>query len=148
MRKISAWTAIALGATAALAGCRPADDAGSAPGTSAEGFTAIPPSERITALGTEPFWNIEVAGDLATYATPELPDGATIELRRFTGQGGLGFSGKWEGRSFDLLVTPGTCSDGMSDRTYPYVATLQLGDERREGCAYTASEPFAGPQMP
>lgn len=132
----------------ALAACQPADDAGSAPGTSPDGFTAIAASESITAMGTEPFWNVEIAGDLATYATPDLPEGVTIGLKRFTGQGGLGFSGELEGRNFDLLITPGSCSDGMSDRSYPYVATLQLGNERREGCAYTDSEPFIGPQAP
>lgn len=148
MLKSSGWPRCLSCVALALAGCGPAGDGGAAPGTSPDGFTAIAPSETITALGTEPFWNVEVAGDLATYSTPEIPDGVTIDLQRFTGQGGLGFSGQWEGRSFDLLITPGTCSDGMSDRSYPYVATLQLGDERRDGCAYTDDEPFAGSQTP
>ena len=85
---------------------------------------------------------------MATYATPDNPDGSEFPVERFAGNNGLGISGDMDGQSFDLTITPGECSDGMSDRTYPYTATLLIGAEQRQGCAWTNSQPFSGPEMP
>lgn len=135
-----------------LAACQqsgePGNASGTVPGTSPEGFTAIAPDEIISFTGTEPFWGGTIRGGSLTYSTPENIDGTVIEVERFAGQGGLSFSGTLAGKGFDLLVTQGDCSDGMSDRTYPYVATLKLGEELREGCAYTDKQKFSGPEQP
>jgi len=45
-------------------------------------------------------------------------------------------------------VTPGACSDGMSDRSYPYTVTLQVRGEQRQGCAWTARTSYTGPENP
>jgi uncharacterized membrane protein len=45
-------------------------------------------------------------------------------------------------------VTRGACSDGMSDREYPFTVTLQVGEEKRMGCAWTDKMPFTGPANP
>ena len=134
-----------------LAACQQQADPGTAsgnvPGTSPEGFTAIAPDEVINFTGTEPFWGGTIRGGSLTYSTPENIDGTEIAVERFAGQGGLSFSGTLDGKGFDLLVTQGECSDGMSDRTYPYVATLKLGNELREGCAHTEMQRFSGPEQ-
>ena len=111
-------------------------------------FAAIGAHETISFLGTEPFWGGSVAGGQLTYSTPENQDGETVAARRFAGNNGLGFSGQLNDRAFDLAITPGECSDGMSDRTYPYVATLKLGEEQRNGCAWTARQPYRGTGKP
>jgi len=121
---------------------------GDAPGTSPDGFTGIAADEVITALGNEPFWNAEISGAELIYATPENIDGSAISIERFSGQGGLAFSGTLDGQSFDMTVTPGDCSDTMSDRSYPYTVTLQIGGEQRNGCAYTDRQPFTGDPNP
>lgn len=139
---------LAMGVALVLAACRPGVEAGEAPGTAAEGFTGIGPEETISYNGTEPFWGGTIRGSELTYSTPDNIEGTRIIVRRFTGQGGLGFSGAIEGTSFDLLITQGDCSDGMSDRTYPFVATLRLGGEQRTGCAHTDRQPFSGPAHP
>jgi uncharacterized membrane protein len=36
----------------------------------------------------------------------------------------------------------------MSDRRYPFVATIALGGETFEGCGYTEKQPFTGPAAP
>ena len=95
--------------------------------------------------GTEPFWGGQVAGTSLTYTAPDNLDGSVITVERFAGRGGLSFSGRLDGRTFDLAITPGDCTDGMSDRTYPLVATLQLGSEQRNGCAWRDSDDL-GPQ--
>lgn len=111
-------------------------------------FADIAPAETIRALGTEPFWNATVAGDRLTYATPDDPEGRTTAVSRFAGNSGLAFHGELGGQPVDLVVTQGACSDGMSDRRFPYTVTLQIGDEQREGCAYTDRQPFSGPAAP
>ena len=135
-----------------LAACQqgtgPDTASGNVPGTSPQGFTAIAPEEIISFTGTEPFWGGTIVGGTLTYSTPENTEGTRIEVKRFAGQGGLSFSGMLEGQQFDLLITQGDCSDGMSDRSYPFVATLNLGKEVREGCAHTDKQPFSGPQQP
>lgn len=111
--------------------------------SAAETFDAISPQEQVSYIGTEPFWGGAAGAGMATYSTPENPDGTEFPVQRFAGNNGLGISGEMDGQAFDLTVTPGDCSDGMSDRTYPYTATLLVGGEQRQGCAWTDSQPFA-----
>ena len=121
-----------------LAGCQGAGEP-----ERSESFSAIAPEETVRFTGTEPFWHGRIDGGQALYATPDNQDGIRFPVRRFSGLNGAGFSGDMQGTSFDLTVTPGTCSDGMSDRSYPYTATLRIADETREGCAWTDRQPFA-----
>ncbi len=112
-----------------------------------EPFDGIAASESISVLGTEPFWDVEITpadtGHVARYSTANAIGTAEFSVSRFAGNNGLGFSGEWQDRVFNLALTPGECSDGMSDRTYPYTATLLLGDVTLYGCAYTEREPFS-----
>ena len=140
---------LALPVMLVLSACQAgSSDGENVPGTSPEGFTGIAVDETIYVGGTEPFWGGEVAGDQMLYTSPEDPDGTSFGVERFTGQGGLGFSGMLGDKTIDMTVTPGACSDGMSDRTYPYTVTLQIGEEQRTGCAYTDGQPFEGPENP
>ncbi len=113
-----------------------------------ETFAAVAPDEVITLTGTEPFWGVRIAGGQANYANPDHPEGYDFAVERFAGNNGLGFSGTMEGAAVTITLTPGACSDGMSDRTYPYVATIALGDETLRGCGYTDRQPFTGDAAP
>jgi uncharacterized membrane protein len=130
-RVISAFAAGVL-----LASCGGEQDA-NVPGDTGDesAYSGIPEDAVIAVNGTEPFWGGRLAGCTFTYTTPENIDGVAIPVTRFAGRGGLSFSGQLDGQAVDLAITPGGCSDGMSDRTYPYNATLQLGREQRHGCA-------------
>ena len=130
-----------------LAACQP-DTIDGAPGTAPEGFSGIDARETIEFAGNEPFWSGSVTDTRLLYKTPDDMDGTAITVKRFTGQGGLGYSGQLGAAAFDMTVTPGACSDGMSDRTYPYTVTLRIGQEIRRGCAWTDSQPFEGPRTP
>jgi len=114
----------------------------------ATAFSDIGPNETVGFTGTEPFWGGQVKGTALTYATPEIPDGTDIAVTRFAGRGGVSWTGSYSGVRFVLAVTPGKCSDGMSDRTYPYVATLEVAGEQRSGCAWTDRQSFSGPATP
>lgn len=132
--------------SALVAGCQPLAEGESSP--SSEAFAAIAADEAIRLVGTEPFWGGTVERGQFLYTSLENQTGETIPVKRFAGNSGLAFSGTRGGRSIDLMITRGTCSDGMSDRTYPYTATLRLDAEQRSGCAWTARQPFAGPANP
>jgi uncharacterized membrane protein len=128
-----------------LAACTPAQD-GIDP--SGETFDQVGADEVVTLVGTEPFWNVRIDQDSANYSNPEHPEGFDFPVTRFAGNNGLGFSGELNGEAFTATLTPGDCSDGMSDRTFPFVATIALGEETLRGCGYTTSQPFTGDAAP
>ena len=132
-----------------LGACQPGGNA-DIPGDSSDTrpFSGIGAAETLHFVGTEPFWGGEVTGTALRYSTPENQDGTAIMVKRFGGRGGLSFSDALEGAAFDMTVTPGRCSDGMSDRTFPFVVTLRLGEETRNGCGWTEAAPFEGPAAP
>lgn len=135
-----------LAATALLAACQSGEGA-NVPGDTEDqhAYDGISETDVVRFTGTEPFWGGQVEGDSLFYSTPEDLDGQTIAVTRFAGRGGVSFSGTLGGQALDLMVTPGDCSDGMSDRTYPFVATLQLGTDQRSGCAWREGEDDLGP---
>lgn len=115
-------------------------------------FNEVEEAATISALGTEPFWGLKVepvdGGYQATFSSPDTPDGEVSTVTRFAGNNGLGFSGERDGEAVSLALTPGDCSDAMSDRTYPYTATLLMGETTLYGCAYTSDEPYTGEEAP
>jgi uncharacterized membrane protein len=133
-----------------LTGCNPhrGEGMGGVPGDadSHKPFNAISPQETLHFVGTEPFWNGHARGTTLTYATPAEPSGTEIAVRRFGGRNGLGLSGTLEGKALDLTVTPGACSDGMSDRRFPFAVMLKIGEEVRQGCGWTDRKGFGQPQ--
>ena len=139
--------AISLVLLAALAACSSDHQPAGVPGDTGDTapFADIPKAETVYFTGTEPFWSAEASGGQLIYRTPENPDGIAIAVERFAGRGGLSFSGSAGGASLDITVTPGECSDGMSDNTYPYTATLALGQDTRFGCAWTDADPGTRP---
>lgn len=112
-----------------------------------ESFDAIADDAVITLLGTEPFWNMEIKQGVLLYTTPEDMDGESTTVSRFEGNNGLGMAGELNGEPLAIAITPGECSDAMSDRTYPYYATVTIGSEQLNGCGYTSDQPFEGDAM-
>lgn len=128
----------------ALSACTPGEQIS----RETEPFDGIGEQETVTLLGTEPFWSFEISGNRATYTEPENPTGSQFTVARFAGNNGLSFTGELDGQSVTIAVTPGACSDGMSDREFPYTATVALGDRQLEGCGYTDQQPFTGDPAP
>jgi uncharacterized membrane protein len=113
-----------------------------------QAYAGIGAGETVRFTGTEPFWSGEVSGETLTYKTPDDQEGAMVVVDRFAGRNGVSFSGDLDHMPFVLAVTPGKCSDGMSDRSYPFTATLQVRGQQRQGCAWTSKRPFTGPKQP
>jgi uncharacterized membrane protein len=133
-------------AALALAACTPANEDGIDP--KGDTFDAVGPDEVVTLIGNEPFWNLRIEGGEGVWITPDSQQGTRTDLSRFAGNNGLGFSGTLNGKALVATLTPGTCSDGMSDRRFPFVATIALGGEILEGCGYTTAQPFTGGETP
>ncbi|WP_229658407.1 COG3650 family protein [Tsuneonella deserti] len=108
-------------------------------------YEGIRANETVQFTGTEPFWGGRVTGNNLTYSTPENPDGEPVTVERFAGRGGVSWSGSLQGQPFRMAVTEGQCSDGMSDRVYPFTVTLEVSGEQRQGCAWTDRRSFTPP---
>jgi uncharacterized membrane protein len=89
-------------------------------------------------FGTEPFWGARVDGDTLVFTTPENQQGTVMHGRRVPSLVGFVFIGKDGDRDFHLGLTPGECSDGMSDNRYEYVATFIYGATTYKGCGEAA----------
>lgn len=94
-----------------------------------------PVPARLHALGTEPFWSLRIDGTSLAYTTPEDSRGQHATVTRRDIPGGAAFSGRLGDAAIRVEVTKRECSDGMSDRTYPFAVALVLGAEQRTGCA-------------
>lgn len=142
MHRIHAALAVSLLAAA----CTPAQREGIDP--EGKAFDAVAPDETIHLVGTEPFWALKVAGGEGVWTTPDNQPGTAFPVSRFAGNNGLGLNGTLDGQTFSATLTPGQCSDGMSDRAFPYVATIAWGNDTLRGCGYTDSQPFTGDPAP
>ena len=108
-------------------------------------YSEIAEDDVVVALGTEPFWNARIDGETLVWKTPENIDGTSSAVDRFAGRGGVSFSGELRGESLDLAITPGKCNDGMSDRTYPFTATIRIGARQLNGCAHREGDDLGPP---
>ncbi|MGE4410199.1 MAG: COG3650 family protein [Sphingobium sp.] len=133
-----------------LAACHSGGNGAATPGDGSDthAYADIAADELLRFTGTEPFWGGQAAGGTLTYTTPDNPDGLTIRVDRFAGRNGVSFSGRLEDKDLVMAVSPGRCGDGMSDRIYPFNVTLRLGDEIRNGCAWSDVHPFEGGAAP
>jgi uncharacterized membrane protein len=85
--------------------------------------------------GTEPFWGGSLIGTTIRYMIPEDQFGDVVETEAAYAADRETYSGRYRGRPFVLSLVRGPCSDGMSDRSYAFAATLQVLGETRRGCA-------------
>ena len=99
-------------------------------------------TEQFDAVGTEPFWAIQVRVGSLTLSRPDHAELKVPVARPERRGGGL----LWTADGLTVSVVPGACSDGMSDRVYAYEALVRVGPEILKGCAYRpGAAPTAGP---
>lgn len=93
-------------------------------------------TQKLKAIGTEPFWAAEVEGRCVTYKTPEHQQGTRVWTKVMESEQQSVWDGAFRGKQFQLTVRPkADCSDGMSDKVYPLEAVLRVDGETRQGCA-------------
>ena len=109
-----------------MAACQPA----------AQTIGGVDHSKPMRALGTEPFWGIEMTPTELVFTGVDRPEfhapnpGARIE-----GEIAIIKARDPQGLALTIKLTPAKCSDGMSDWVYPLEAEVQLGPETLKGCA-------------
>jgi uncharacterized membrane protein len=81
--------------------------------------------------GTEPFWSVQIRSDTLSLTRPDQP-AVTVANPGVVEDGQ---AATWTTSAFTVRLTPGQCSDGMSDRQYPYTATMTTTDGDLKGCA-------------
>lgn len=142
-----------LTAAAALAACQPQtpDGGPAAPPAdappAAEAPAPAPPPERANPFevdlilrGNEPFWAVNIGAGEMTLKRPDHSD-VVVAKPKPTVEAGKAV---WKAAAFTATVSAdGPCSDGMSDRVYPYSASVEVGGETMTGCAARADEVYA-----
>ena len=93
------------------------------------------------AIGTEPFWSVEATGGALVFKTPEDQTGTSLQGRRVPSLVGTVILGEGPDGEFHFGVTPGACSDGMSDREYSHHATFSYRGVDYKGCANEVTTP-------
>ncbi|WP_297507595.1 hypothetical protein [uncultured Caulobacter sp.] len=95
--------------------------------------------------GTEPFWSVKVRAGGMTLTRPDQQDLVTAN----PGPRADGDQGVWDAsageRRLVLRLTPGDCSDGMSDRRHGWRAEVWVDGETLKGCADRSAAPAARP---
>ena len=112
----------------------PADSAAVVPPA---GSTAVSTAEPLRALGTEPFWALDIDSTGLRFTTPEdttgmrFPPNAPSPIAGDT----LVWMAESELAAIHVRLWPTQCSDGMSDRVYPYSALVRVAGTEYRGCA-------------
>jgi uncharacterized membrane protein len=102
-----------------------------------------PPVESGTsyrAVGTEPFWALELNGRQMVFTEANAPGVRIVETQP---RAIHGFAGDiFQGRRIGLNIVHGQrCSDGMSDRVYPDRVQVRVDARSFEGCGGEAMMP-------
>ncbi|WP_138500805.1 COG3650 family protein [Nostoc sp. PA-18-2419] len=97
-------------------------------------------SEEFIANGTEPFWSVTVTKTGIVYTSPDVqkqtfPYVAPLKAQARPADLVRVYRLKGKGNNILIIKKVDTCSDGMSDRQYPYSAIFVLGNKVLEGCA-------------
>lgn len=116
----------------------PSDDISACLVQDGERLSVLP----LRAIGTEPFWGADIKGRCVTYSHPENIEGTRVWTQYSPlPNGGGTWSGALNGQKFELTMRrEGGCSDGMSDKRYPFAVDLLVGGEQRRGCAQRKAE--------
>lgn len=120
----------AVAATLLLAGCTTLPPAPAYPGTTYK------------AVGTEPFWALELNGREMVFTEANAPGIRIVEPQP---EPIHGFAGDiYQGRRINLNIVRNTrCSDGMSDRVYPDRVQVRVDNRSFEGCGGEGMMPAA-----
>ena len=82
------------------------------------------------AVGTEPFWNLLIDEHDITFAQPDAQP-----VKERTPKVIIGIAGEiYQTPRINVNIVHARCSDGMSDRTYPYKVQVTVDGRRFNGC--------------
>lgn len=82
------------------------------------------------AIGTEPFWNLTIRDGRAVLTRPDKPPLLVGDLIRTDD----GRAVRYQGEGFTTTITPGPCSDGMSDAIWSDRVQIAFAEGVLKGC--------------
>ena len=89
-----------------------------------------PPPAPYHAVGTEPFWNLLIDERNLTFSQPDAQP-VTQPTPRVI----VGIAGEiYQTPRINVNIVHGSCSDGMSDRTYPDKVQVTVDGRQFNGC--------------
>ena len=94
----------------------------------------------LRAIGTEPFWNLQVKGTTLVLTRPDEPALTATGAVLAASSGKATWTAEKATPPVVATLEAGTCSDGMSDRVYPYKAEVKVGDLVLKGCGSLVEE--------
>ena len=148
MTRSAAALCMSLLLAAPLAGCGEApmgqsDEAATAP---ADAPASVPPvadfSGDFDLVGTEPFWSLKIRPGGMSLTRPDHGEVVAANPGAVTVKG----AGQWTATGMSVLLTPETCSDGMSDRTYDHMAQVTIDGALLKGCGARPADLAAQPR--
>lgn len=84
------------------------------------------------ALGTEPFWSLEIGASEMRFTTPETQNTPLVQP---TPRPIIGIAGEiYQTPRINVNIVHARCSDGMSDRIYPDKVQVRVDGRAYEGC--------------
>ncbi len=102
----------------------------------------MPSAEAWRAIGTEPFWRLEIDTTGLRFTTPDDTMGIRWPPLTPLARGDtLRWFGETERAAVEVGIWPGRCSDGMSDRVWPYQAAVRVDSTNHRGCAESRARP-------
>lgn len=124
-------------AALALSACGASDEPAPANTASLPPAVAAPSAGDFDAVGTEPFWGLKVRSGTLVLSRPDHSDLTVVAPK----PDAIGETVVWWTDAMNVSIMTRECSDGMSDRKYPYTAEVRIGDEVLAGCA---ARPISG----
>ena len=104
-------------------------------------------SQAVRAVGTEPFWGVEIKPDELVYSGVDRPETKMANPGpRMEGDRVVIAAQDAGGEAFTVTLRGAECSDGMSDRVYPLEAEVHYRGETLKGCAISQAAMDAGPR--
>ena len=107
----------------------------SAPAVPLDSTTVAIMAEPLRALGTEPFWALDVDTGGLRFITPDDTSGIRFPSIAPTVSADTVVWSGTEGMAIDVRVWTEKCSDGMSDREYPFASQVTVHGTTHRGCA-------------
>lgn len=134
-RRVFAIMLTVLNVGCSAEGARESQDS-SAPAVTLDSTTAGILAEPLRALGTEPFWALDVDSSGLRFITPEDTSGIRLPpIAATIVADTVLWSGQTERAAIEARVWAEKCSDGMSDREYPYTSRVIIAGTTYRGCA-------------
>lgn len=128
-------------ALAALTACsQPTAEKAPAAAAEARTLAGVDLHQPLRVLGTEPFWAVEITPAGLIYSGVDRPEQKAAN----PGPALQGTVAVWTTETeakapLVVTLTATDCSDGMSDRTYPLTAKVEIGGESLTGCAASSA---------